>query len=63
MAVRDAAKRLDMVPVGSLGIVVKGYKKNRLSLSQAAQYLEDLYNISSLFITHALVDLALDQLR
>jgi len=63
MAVRDAAKHMDLIPVGSLGIVVKGYTIRIISLEEAVQYINDLYNVSSLFVTHAIVDLAIEQLR
>jgi predicted nucleic acid-binding protein len=63
MAVRDVAKHMNLIPVGSLGIVVKGYKTKNISLEEAVQYINDLYNVSSLFITHAIVDLAIEQLR
>lgn len=51
MAVRDAARRLHIVPVGSLGIVVSAFKREELTLQEAEDYIADLYDISSLFVT------------
>jgi hypothetical protein len=34
-----------------------------LSLKDAESCLEDLYRVSSLFVTHAIVELAIEQLR
>jgi predicted nucleic acid-binding protein len=63
MAVRDAAKTLDLMPVGSLGVVAKAYKRGHISLNDAEHYIADLYNISSLFVTRSIADLAIEKLR
>lgn len=63
MAVRDAAQRLKLVPVGSVGIVVAAYKHGVLSLHDAELCIANLYDVSSLFITRALVELAIEKLR
>jgi len=63
LAVRDAARVLELVPVGSLGIVVAAYKQKQLSLSEAEHFIADLYDISSLFVTREIAELAIDQLR
>lgn len=62
LTVRDAAKRLQIRPIGSLGIVVKGYKEGLLARSEAEQTLMALYEKSSLFVTPAIVEIALKQL-
>ncbi|MGC9393672.1 MAG: hypothetical protein ACP5J4_02320 [Anaerolineae bacterium] len=62
LAVRKAAKRLDITPVGSLGIIVKAHKLQIITLSQAEQYILDLQDVSSLFVTRAIVELALESL-
>jgi len=54
IAVREAAKSMQITPVGSLGIVVKAYKNGKISLAEAEQYISDLYDISSLFVTREL---------
>lgn len=63
LAVREAASTLTITPVGSLGVIVRENSLGRLTLGQAEQYLRDLHRISSLFVTRALVDSVLVQLR
>jgi len=63
MAVRDAARRLKLVPVGSLGIVVAAYEHELISRQHAERCIADLYDVSSLFVTRDLVDLAIENLR
>lgn len=63
MAVRDAAKRLHLVPVGSLGIVVSAYKRGEITFQEAERYISELYDVSSLFVSRAIAELAIEQLR
>lgn len=63
LAARDAARRLGVTPVGSLGIVVRAFRLGLISLLEAQHLLEDLYDQSSLFVTRAIVEIALDQLE
>lgn len=63
LAVREAAKKLGMTPVGSLGIVARLFKAHYISLDQAEKYLLSLYQTSSLFVTKTLVDLVIEELR
>ncbi|MGE0827660.1 MAG: hypothetical protein AB7G75_30715 [Candidatus Binatia bacterium] len=63
LAVREAAKRLRLTPVGSLGVIVRAYRVGQLSLADAERHLTDLYAVSSLFVTPAIVELAIEQLR
>ena len=63
MAVRDAAKRLDFTPIGSLGIVVRAYREKYISLKDAELTILDLYEVSSLFVTRDIAELAIAQLR
>jgi predicted nucleic acid-binding protein len=58
LAVREAAKRLKVVPVGSLGIIVAAYEREVASLRDAERYIADLYEVSSLFVTRAIVDMS-----
>lgn len=62
LAVRDAANLLNIIPVGSLGIVVKAYKSGQISLSEAERMINALYDISSLFVTRAIVEIAIEEL-
>ncbi|MFH1124013.1 MAG: hypothetical protein V1758_10190 [Pseudomonadota bacterium] len=63
LAVRDAARRLNLVPVGSLGIVVMAYKQKDISLPEAERHIANLYEVSSLFVTRDIADMAIEQLR
>lgn len=60
---RRAAKRLKLPPVGSLGIVVKAYRLRYIPLSEAERRIADLYDVNSLFVTRAIVELAIEQLH
>jgi len=62
LAVREAARRLCVRPVGSLGIVVRGYKEGILTYSEAEKSLIALYEESSLFVTQTIVEIAIEQL-
>ena len=62
LAVREAAKWLCVRPVGSLGIVVRGYKEGVLTYSEAEKSLIALYEESSLFVTQTIVEIAIEQL-
>lgn len=63
LSVREASWRLGLRPVGSLGVIVRAHSAGRLSLDDAEQCMVALYEVSSLFATKAVVDLAMDQLR
>lgn len=63
LAVREAARNLDLTPVGSLGIVVRACRLGQLSLTEAETRIRDLYEVSSLFVTEAIVSLAIRELR
>ena len=63
LAVRDAAKRLNLTPVGSLGLVVRAYRFGLLTLAQAEDCLRDLQSVSSLYVVPAIVELAIEQLH
>jgi len=51
-----------LTPVGSLGVVVRAYHLGCISLIEAERYMADLYDVSSLFITRTIVELAIEQL-
>jgi predicted nucleic acid-binding protein len=63
LSVREAAKRFLMTPVGSLGVIVRAHRRGHSPLVDAERYLIALYDVSSLFVTRALVDIAIEQLR
>jgi len=63
LAVRNDARRLGVIPVGSLGVIVGAYHEGFVTLTEAERYLVALYSVSSLFVTSAIVDLAVARLR
>jgi predicted nucleic acid-binding protein len=63
LAAREAAKQLRLSPVGSLGLVARAYRRGYVSLSQAERHMTDLYDLSSLFVSKAIVEMAVEQLR
>ncbi|CAG0936346.1 hypothetical protein TFLX_05216 [Thermoflexales bacterium] len=63
LAARDAAKRLGLKSVGSLGVVVRAYRQGLIPLADAERFLNDLYAVSSLFVTKDIVEIAIQQLR
>lgn len=63
LAVREAAKKLNLTAVGSLGIVAKAYALGRISLSEAESHIRQLHEVSTLFVTKAIVEMAMEQLR
>lgn len=60
LAVRKVSTNLNLTPVGSLGIIVRAYKLKLISYDDAKHYLEALYDVSSLFVTRAIVELAIE---
>jgi predicted nucleic acid-binding protein len=63
LAARDAAKRLNLKPVGSLGVIVRAYRQHLISLDEAEQFLNEFYAASSLFVTKDIVEMAIRQLQ
>ena len=63
LAARDAARRLGFTPVGSLGVVVRAYHHGVILLSDAERLLTELYSVSSLFVTRAIIEIAIQQLQ
>jgi len=63
LAVRNDARRLGVIPVGSLGVIVGAYHEGYVTLTEAEQYLEALYSVSSLFVTRTIVEIAIERLR
>lgn len=62
LAARNAAKQLGIVAVGSLGIVVRACHEGLVDVVVARSLLVGLFDRSSLFVTRALVDLAIERL-
>jgi predicted nucleic acid-binding protein len=63
LAVRTAAKGLRVTPVGSLGVIVRAYRVGMLPFQEAEQTLLDLCATSTLFVTRAIVDRVIEELK
>ncbi len=63
LAVREVAKRLGFTAVGSVGIIVRAHRLRRIHRDDAEQRILALQDLSSLFVTRAIVELAIEQLR
>ncbi len=63
LAVREAARRLSVIPIGSLGVVARAFRDSRITLPQAESFVRDLDRVSSLYVTPEIVELALRQIR
>jgi len=63
LTVREEAKHLNLTVVGSLGIVAKAHRLRLMSLTDAEHSITSLYDVSSLFVTRTIVELAIEELR
>jgi predicted nucleic acid-binding protein len=63
LAARDAAQRVGVTPVGSLGVVARAYRLGQVSLADAERHILALQHVSSLFVSEALIELVLEELR
>ena len=63
MDARCAAERLNIKVHGSVGVVVRAYHRNLIDIKQAEKALNDLYDVSSLFVTRAIVDIVIAEIR
>jgi predicted nucleic acid-binding protein len=63
LAVREVSYQLGVTPVGSLGIVVRACCMGCISPSEAEERITELYDVSSLYVTRAVVEIAVEQLR
>lgn len=63
LAVRETVKESGRTPVGSLGIIVRAYREEWIALHEAEQLLRELHEKSTLFVTAALIEKAIDTIR
>jgi len=63
LAARKHAKRLKITPVGSLGIIVKAYAQDIIRKDKAENLLWKLHDVTSLYVTPAIVELAIGKIR
>lgn len=64
IAVSDAGPLIHLREISclSLGIIVRAYRSGHISLDSAKHHIANLYDISSLFVTRTIVELAIEQL-
>lgn len=63
LAARDAATALGVEVHGSIGIIARGYAKDRLNQAEAAELMRSLQHETSLFLTDAVVEQGIAQLN
>lgn len=61
--VKDILKSMGIQPVGSIGILLRAYREKIISYDDAAKALEDLLEISSLYVTSKLIQNAKKALK
>ncbi|MCG7850245.1 MAG: PIN domain-containing protein [ANME-2 cluster archaeon] len=61
--VRDILKSQDMQPVGSIGILLRAYRERVIPYNEALEALENLQEISSLYVTSKLIENAKQALK
>ena len=63
LAARKSAKSLGIQPVGSIGIILRAWKLGELSVLEAKQNLKALQQVSSLFVTPEIIEIAIRRLQ
>ena len=63
LKVKKVFYQMSYIGVGSLGVIIKSYNENIISFSQAENYIMNLYEISSIFVTKTIVELVIEELR
>ena len=63
LAVRDAAKRLGIQPVGSLGVIIRAAHVHSIERGEAETLMRRLQATSSLFVTDTIIEMAIQSLR
>jgi len=60
---REGAESLGIRPVGTIGIILRGYREKIISQEETILLLQNLHQNSSLFITSELISLAISELK
>lgn len=63
LAVRRAAREVGLTPLGSLGVIAKASRAGLISIDDAEERLGRLHATSSLYVTKAIIELAIERLR
>ncbi len=59
---RKAAEVLGLKTYGSLGVILRSYRQNRLSLFKTKEALNNLFNLSSLYLSPKLLNRVMAEL-
>ncbi|GFP18701.1 hypothetical protein HKBW3S03_00206 [Candidatus Hakubella thermalkaliphila] len=62
LELRKASEALGLETYGSLGVILRAYKRGRLSLSETKEALTNLFSISSLYLSVKLLNQVLAEL-
>lgn len=60
---RIAAQQLKLIPIGTLGIILRAYREKLVTKEVAKKYIENLQEESTLFLTAKLVQIALSAIE
>ncbi len=63
LSTREAAKGLDIRPVGTIGVITRNFRDGKIGQETAIGALEKIHRESSLFITSELVNYAIGEIR
>ncbi len=55
--------RNDITPVGTIGIVVRGFREKKIDREETIRILKNIYDNSSLFITSRSTNHAIDEIK
>jgi len=56
LELRDISQKFGLIPIGSIGIILRAYRENIIDKRTAKNLLDKLYKQSSLFITKELIN-------
>jgi predicted nucleic acid-binding protein len=60
---RDVSEQLGLTPVGTMGIIMRGYREKLLNQEKAIQILKGIHTLSSLFVTSDLIKYAINEIQ
>lgn len=60
---RETAHTLGLEPHGTLGVISRAFRENIIDKEEALQAVEELYEISTLFLTKSLKDWVIEEIK
>lgn len=60
---REAGTSLGLEVHGSVGVIARAYKHGLVDLTEAKAALDDLYNVSDLFVARAIIDDVMEEIK